>query len=222
MKKLLATLLIGTIVLSSSSCVNAKFNYEKVANKALEASVLIRMKAKIKDKQGKEHILEGGCSGTFVSKDEILSAAHCFDTLPLTNIWVRDTSGKSYSAELIKLDVKHDLGLLRVPGLHHKHVKLGKHLTVGEEIINVGSPYFLEFLVSHGIVSAIHVEVEGFKSLYTITDAAINPGSSGGGVFNSSGELVGVNTMSLGGFGDGWSGISFAVSIENVHHFLGK
>lgn len=221
MKKLLTMLLVSTIVLTSSSYAGSKFNYEKIANKALEASVLIRMKAKIKDKQGKEHTLLGGCSGTFVSKDEILSAAHCFDSNHITNIWVRDINGKSYSAEVIKLDVGHDLSLLRIPALHHKYVKLGKHLKVGEEIINVGSPYFLEFLVSHGIVSAIHVEIEQFKSLYTITDAAINPGSSGGGVFNSKGELVGVNTMSLGGF-MGWSGISFAVSVEDVRAFLGK
>lgn len=221
MKKLLATLLSCTIVLGLSSCAEAKFNYEKVANKALKTSVLIHIKVKVKDKEGKERTVLGGCSGTFVSKDEILSAAHCFNGYTTINIWVRDIEGKSYSAELIKLDSPHDLALLHVPGLHHKYAKIGKRVKIGEEIINIGSPFNLEFLVSQGIVSALNVEIGDYKSLYTVTDAMINPGSSGGGMFNKKGELIGVNTMSEGGF-FGWAGISLAVSVEDVRRFLGK
>jgi serine protease Do len=221
MRKLLAMLLTSTIVLSSSSCANAKMNYERATNRALKASVLIHIKAKIKNKEGKEQILRGGCSGTFISKDEILSAGHCFQPTVPSQIWIRDINGKSYTAEVIKLDALHDLSLLRVKGLRHKYVKLGKHLKVGEEIINVGSPFNMEFLVSHGIVSALNVEIELYKSLYIVTDAAINSGSSGGGVFNYRGELVGVNAMTEGS-SFSWSGITLAVSIQDVRHFLGK
>jgi len=220
MKKLLTVLLASAIVCGLPGCTDAKFNYEKVANKALATSVLIRMKIKVKDKQGKEHTLLGGCSGTFISNDKILSAGHCFSEEVPMQIWIRDANGISYTAKLIKLDKAHDLGLLQVKGLHHKYSKIGKRLHVAEEIMNIGSPYDLEFLVSHGVVSALDVEVKEFRSVYTITDAAINPGSSGGGVFNSKGELVGVNTMSEGFFG--WSGISYAVSIKDIKHFLGK
>lgn len=221
MKKLLTILLTCTIVFSLSSCTDAKMNYEKVAKKALVTSVLLHLKGKIKDQEGKQHTIRGGCSGTFISEDKILSAAHCFESYTPTNIWIRDIDGVSYVAELIKLDSAHDLSLLQVSGLHHKYAKLGKHLRVGENILNVGSPLNLEFLVSHGIVSAVNYEILGYQSLYTVTDAMINPGSSGGGVFNSKGQLIGVNTMTEGG-PFGWTGISLAVSIEDIHYFLGR
>jgi S1-C subfamily serine protease len=120
---------------------------------------------------------------------------------------------------LVKLDPEHDLALLKVQNVkNHSYAKIAKSARVGEQIINVGSPIIFEFLVSEGIVAALHFKDKTFKSTYLITTAMINPGSSGGGAFNAAGELVGVNTMSVGMFG--WTGISMAVDIESIKGFL--
>jgi S1-C subfamily serine protease len=90
---------------------------------------------------------------------------------------------------------------------------------VGEDVYNVGSPYFLEFLISSGLISAIDLKVKGFMAHYFVSTAMINPGSSGGGAFNEAGELIGVNTMTIGG-PFGWAGISLAVDLSTLKEFL--
>lgn len=191
----------------------------KQSNSVLDVSVLIRAKQYAVDEQTFK-IKRGmiGCSGTFISGDEVLTAAHCFSR-PTTDIWVRGTDRISYRAQITKLDPEHDLALLVVKGLsNHPHAKIAAQARVGEQIINVGSPIIFEFLVSEGIVAALGYHDKSFKSTYTITTAMINSGSSGGGAFNSKGELVGVNTMSIGYFG--WTGISMAVDIASIRGFL--
>lgn len=192
----------------------------KQADKVLDVSVLLRVKQYSLDddtlaiKRGM-----AGCSGTFVSPTEVLTAAHCFSR-PTTDVWVRGTDHVSHRANIAFLDPEHDLALLKVVKLKtHAYAKIADKARVGERVINVGSPFSLEFLVSEGIVASLRVKSDNFKSLYTITTAMINPGSSGGGAFNSDGELIGVNTMSMGG-PFGWAGISMAVDIETIKGFL--
>ncbi len=82
----------------------------------------------------------------------------------------------------------------------------------------MGSPLIFEFVVSEGVVAAVNFTTRGYGSTYIITTAMINPGSSGGGAFNSKGELIGVNTMSTGMFG--WTGISLAVSLKDIRQLM--
>lgn len=191
----------------------------KQADNVLDVSVLIKAKQYVVDE--KTFKIKRGmikCSGTFISSDEVLTAAHCFSR-PTTDVWVRGFDRISYRAQITKLDPEHDLALLTVKGLsNHPYAKLAKKARIGEQVINVGSPVIFEFLVSEGIVAALRYQDKSFKATYTITTAMINPGSSGGGAFNSAGELIGVNTMSIGMFG--WTGISMAVDIENIRGFL--
>ncbi len=134
-------------------------------------------------------------------------------------LWIRPYNGKSAAAELVKIDKEHDLALLYVKDkMVHPYVKLATGVRLGEKVINIGSPLFFEFLVSDGIVAQIDVKIKEFKSHYLVTTAMINSGSSGGGAFNVKGELLGVNTLSVGIFG--WSGISMAVSIADIEAFL--
>lgn len=189
----------------------------KEVNRVLDVSVLIRAKQYEMDENTLK-IKRGmaGCSGTFISGDVVLTAAHCFSH-PTTDVWVRDPHVKwGFRAQIIKLYPEHDLALLRVEKMkNHPYAKLATSVRVGEKVINVGSPLSFEFLVSEGIVAKLHHKTRPFKSTYTITTAMINPGSSGGGAFNEAGELIGVNTMSAGGF-FGWAGISMAVDIESI------
>lgn len=192
----------------------------KQADSVLDVSVLVRAKQYEMDDKFKIKRGMGGCSGTFISGTEVLTAAHCFGR-PTTDVWIRGTDNISYRASITKLDPERDLALLTVKGLsHHPYAGVAKAARVGEQVINVGSPYRFEFLVSEGIVARLNFKTKEFKSRFTITTAMINPGSSGGGAFNSRGELIGVNTMSMGAFG--WTGISLAVNIESIAAFLGE
>lgn len=192
----------------------------KQSDQVMDVSVLIRAKQyTLDDETLKINRGMAGCSGTYVSENTVLTAAHCFSR-PTTDIWVRDPHVRwGFRAQLVKLDPEHDLALLKVESVaKHPYAKLAKSARIGEQIINVGSPIIFEFLVSEGIVAALHFKDKTFKSTYTITTAMINPGSSGGGAFNAAGELAGVNTMSVGMFG--WTGISMAVDIESIKGFL--
>lgn len=184
-------------------------------------SVLVRMKQYVMTEEGTIKRGVGGCSGTFISSKTVLTAGHCFNR-PTTDVWVRgpyDTKG--LKASVIKLDPEHDLALLQIDDARSDRpfARLATSVRVGEQVINVGSPWMFEFLVSEGVVASLHFIDKQFKATYTITTAMINSGSSGGGAFNSNGELIGVNTMTVGG-PFGWAGISMAVDLETIRRFL--
>jgi serine protease Do len=161
-----------------------------------------------------------GCSGTYISSNTILTAGHCFEN-PTTEIWVKDPSQKrGVRAKLLKLDTDADLALLDVSSkTGHLYSKLADKAKLGGQVINVGSPFRFEFLLSEGVVASLGMKIKEYKSTYLISTAMINSGSSGGGAFNEKGELIGVNTMTAGG-AFGWAGISMAVDLPSIREFL--
>lgn len=195
------------------------------ASKVLDSSVLIRIKTyNANAEKESDRRRMAGCSGTYVSTSTVLTAAHCFSGT-VTDVWVRGVDKKSYPATVLKLDPVRDLALLKVGKVkNHKYARMANDTRVGEKVINVGSPIIFEFLISEGIVSSIDYKIDGDlsyggKSRYTVTTAMINSGSSGGGAFNEKGELIGVNTMTIGGF-FGWAGISLAVDRKTIKGFI--
>jgi S1-C subfamily serine protease/Flp pilus assembly protein TadD len=103
---------------------------------------------------------------------------------------------KTWPAYVVAVDAGHDLAELRVDGLKAPAVVIRRSstLAVGEQVYAIGAPEGLELTISHGLVSGLR----NFDGEITIqTSAAISPGSSGGGLFDSHGRLIGITTAFL-------------------------
>ena len=157
-------------------------------------------------------------SGFIISEDGyILTNSHV--VIGADEIKVSLSDRREYVAELIGLDERADVALLKIDAKRLPKVKLGKseNLKVGEWVMAIGSPFQLNFSVTAGIVSAkgrsIPSNSETSYVPFIQTDVAINPGNSGGPLFNLAGEVVGINSMIYSGSG-GYMGVSFSIPID--------
>ena len=131
-------------------------------------------------------------------------------------IIVRLSDRRELTAEVIGLDKKSDIALLKVDASNLPVVKLGssKDLEVGEWVMAIGSPFGFDHSVSAGIVSAVGRSLPSENYVPFIqTDVAINPGNSGGPLFNLDGEVVGINSQIYSRTG-GFMGLSFAIPVD--------
>jgi 2-alkenal reductase len=166
---------------------------------------------------------EGGAGSGFVidSNGHIVTNHHVVEDAEM--ILVRFADETVVEAELVGADVDSDLAVIRVdvPDDLLKEVRLGDSsaLRVGQRAIAVGSPFGFEQTMTTGIVSALDRVVRqesGYSLLQLIqTDAAINPGSSGGPLLNAQGEVIGVNTLIFSSSGSS-AGVGFAVPVKTV------
>ncbi len=103
-------------------------------------------------------------------------------------------------AEFIGFDQTFDIALLKIEGSYDR-LRFGdsEDVQVGEKVIAIGNPLGLQFSVSQGIVSAIHREGANGLTVYIQTDAALNPGNSGGPLINTQGKVVGINNFKVSG-----------------------
>ena len=93
-----------------------------------------------------------------------------------------------------------DISLLKIEGVFEKlNFADSDNIEVGENVIAIGNPLGLQFSVSQGIVSAIHREGPNGIEAYIQTDAALNPGNSGGPLINKQGRVIGINNFKVGG-----------------------
>ncbi len=130
---------------------------------------------------------------------------------------------KQYKARLVGKDVHHDLAVLKllVKPTNLTPIVTGSssNLLVGQKAVAIGNPMGFDHTMTVGIISALNREIEGFGqvSLRRViqTDAAINLGNSGGPLFDSSGKLIGVNTMIVSPSGSS-SGLGFAIPVNTV------
>ncbi|MBF0281457.1 MAG: DegQ family serine endoprotease [Zetaproteobacteria bacterium] len=131
-------------------------------------------------------------------------------------VTVKTSDGKELKAEVIGMDSKLDLALLKVDAKRLHPIILGDSdaLRVGDWVVAIGNPFGLEQTVTAGIVSAKgRVIGAGPYDSFIQTDAAINPGNSGGPLFNVKGEVIGINTAIYSRSG-GNNGIGFAIPIN--------
>lgn len=167
----------------------------------VKASVLV---VKVYDERGKQTCQGSGVmlpSGEVVTNYHVLKGGTRYEV----------GSGKDFkAARWTAGDEKKDLGLLKTEGVTAKSARLGQasQLKVGEPVYAIGSPQGLELSISDGIVS----QLRGGPPPIIQTTAAISPGSSGGGLFDSKGDLIGITTFYLT---EGQS-LNFAVPVEWV------
>ncbi len=112
--------------------------------------------------------------------------------------------------ELIGYDANLDVALLKIEGVY-SFLELGNsdRTQVGERVIAIGNPLGLQFSVTEGIVSGIHRPGANELNIYIQTDAALNPGNSGGPLIDKSGKVIGINNFKLG------SGESLGFALES-------
>ena len=148
-----------------------------------------------------------------VSNNHVISGAQ--------KITVRLTDGTTYTAKLCGTDSNTDVAVLSIESETELTVaSLGSSagLVVGEGVIAIGNPLGeLGGTVTNGIVSALarEVEIDGQSMTLLQTNAAVNPGNSGGGLFNMKGELIGVVNAKSGG--DNVENIGFAIPIDTAY-----
>ena len=154
-------------------------------------------------------------SAFFISKDGYpLTNRHVIDDASRITITLNDR--RELDATLVGSDERTDIALLKVNGASFPELKIGdsNQLKVGEPVLAIGSPFGFDYSASAGIVSAKSRNMSGETSVPFIqTDAALNPGNSGGPLFNQRGEVVGVNSRIFSGTG-GYMGLSFSIPID--------
>lgn len=161
-------------------------------------------------------------SGVVISEDGyIVTNNHVIENATKVEVVLDDK--RTYIAEVMGADPETDLGLLKIEESNLRYLNMGNsdELKVGEWVVAVGNPFNLTSTVTAGIVSAKGRNINLLRQkggAYAIenfiqTDAAVNPGNSGGALVNTGGQLIGINTAIASQTGS-YAGYSFAIPIN--------
>ena len=161
---------------------------------------------------------QGLGSGFIISADGyIVTNAHVIEGAEEIN--VRFTDKRELQAKVIGADKRSDVALIKVEATGLPFVKLGDSnaTRVGEWVLAIGSPYGFANTVTAGILSAKSRDLPQDQASDSVpflqTDVAVNPGNSGGPLFNLKGEVIGINSQIFSRTGS-FAGISFAIPID--------
>lgn len=220
--------IIGVIfVVNSLSGIDYTILYKETAPKVVLLAPYERPQLSVKLHIGAQIIVftkkfPWGCkyksgSGVFVREDGvILTAAHVVKGTSILKVTTQD--GMNFRAGVIATDEKLDLALIKIvpntPFLF-KWARIGKERPSGWPVYALGNPLGLPWLITNGIIS-------GYKNSWLISDTVINPGSSGGGLFDATnGRLQGITIATISpGMSAGFAGHSITVRPKDVIRFL--
>jgi serine protease Do len=153
-------------------------------------------------------------SGFIVSSDGyVLTNAHVVDDA--SEVTVKLTDRREFVAKVIGVDKRSDVALIKIAATGLPTVRFGdsSRLKPGQWVVAIGSPFGFENSVTAGVVSATARPLDENYVPFIQTDAAVNPGNSGGPLFNVDGQVIGINAQIYSRTG-GYMGMSFAIPID--------
>ncbi len=190
----------------------------EIASAGKPAVVAINTEVSVTSPFGENGTAQAAGSGFVISADGYIVTNHHVIS-GARKISVTLDNGKAYDATLVGSDSINDLAVLKIDGQNLPTVTLGSSsdLEVGELAVAIGNPLGeLSGTVTAGIISALDrsISIDGQTMYLLQTDAAINAGNSGGALFNSFGEVIGINTAKNAG--TGIEGLGFAIPIDHA------
>jgi serine protease Do len=205
----------GSAVVNISTTRTIKQNFDAVPNVPEDDPLFEFFRRFMPEPEPREFQARSLGSGFIISSDGyILTNAHVIaDTDEIT---VKLPSRHEYKARLIGADRRTDIALLKIDIKNLPVVNIGDpaKLEVGEWVAAIGAPFGFESSVTAGIVSAKGRSLPSDNYVPFIqTDVALNPGNSGGPLFNMRGEVVGINSQIYSQTG-GYMGVSFTIPID--------
>ena len=217
---------LGTLTYSGSAGENAYSTLAEAIDHVDETVVEISTEVRVSGGWLGNYISSGAGSGVVISSDGyIVTNDHVISGA--SSITVRMNDGSTYAAVVVGTDAASDIAVLWVDteGLALKAAELGcsADLIVGEPVFAIGNPLgSLGGTVSNGIISATarNININGSKMTLLQTNAAVNPGNSGGGLFNMAGELIGVVNAKCSE--DDVEGLGFAIPVDTAYEVISQ
>jgi serine protease Do len=168
------------------------------------------------EKRGSQPPARGAGSGFIINSDGyILTNTHVVENAD--EVTVRLTDRREFPAKVIGADDRTDVAVIKINATNLPIVKLGDPARIrpGQWVLAIGSPFGFENSATAGIISATSRSVPGENNYvpFIQTDVAVNPGNSGGPLFNMAGDVIGINSQIFSRTG-GFMGVSFAIPID--------
>ncbi|OBK49979.1 S1C family serine protease [Mycobacterium sp. 1081908.1] len=204
---------------------------EQAAAKAIPSVVKLETAAATQAEEGSGVVLSA--DGLILTNNHVVSMPGPAGAGPPVKTLATLADGRAAPYTLVGADPVADIAVVRVQGISGLHpIAMGTSagLHVGQNVVAIGAPLGLDGTVTTGVISALHRPVSGitgpggnsavFDAIQT--DATMSPGSSGGALLNTAGEMIGLNSAiaSMGatypGGPAGWIGVGFAIPVDQV------